>query len=314
MPPSNLRLIFMGTPEFAVPGLKKLIDRREQVLAVVTQPDRPKGRGHRLAPPPVKTLAQEAGIEVLQPARIKTPEFLHQLGGYQPDLILVAAYGRILTPAILALPRLGCLNVHGSLLPKYRGAAPIQTAILRGETETGITIMQMDAGLDTGDMLLSGRVPIGDQDTASSLIPRLAELGGELLLCALDQAAAGRLSPIKQDHALATLSPPLSKEDGRIDWSQRAWAISCQIRALDPWPHAFTSLAGRQLKLFSPVVLDETGPEPPGTVVRAGQEGLVVACGQGRLLTREVQAEGKRRMPVADFLRGYPLPPGVVLG
>lgn len=314
MPPSNLRIVFMGTPEFAVPVLRQLIDHQEQVVAVVTQPDRPKGRGHKLTPPPAKLLAQAAGIPVLQPAKIRTESFLDELRAYRADVFLVAAYGRILTPAILGLPRLGCINVHGSILPKYRGAAPIQTAILRGERQAGVTIMQMDAGLDTGDMLRIGSLDIGDQDTSATLIPRLAELGGRLLLEVLAQAAAGNLTPSKQDDAQATLAPPLRKEDGKIDWQQPARAISCQIRALDPWPNAFTLVNGRQCKLFRPTVLAETSPEPPGTVVRADKNGLVVACGQGLLAIDELQAEGKKRMPVQAFLLGHPLPPGTRLG
>lgn len=287
MTPSQLRIIFMGTPEFAVPSLRALIDYGEKVVAVVTQPDRPKGRGRALAAPPVKVLAQEAGIELLQPTKVRSEEFLDQLRAYRPDLILVAAYGRILTPAVLSLPRLGCINVHGSLLPKYRGAAPIQTAILRGEKEAGVTIMRMDAGLDTGDMLLKGSLAITDQDTAATLIPRLAELGGRLLIEALERLAQGRLPPEKQDDSQATLAPPLTKEEGRIDWADSALAISCRIRALDPWPMAYTTLQGKQLKLFCPTVIAETAAESPGVIVRADRNGVVIACGQGQLLVAD---------------------------
>jgi methionyl-tRNA formyltransferase len=314
MTPSQLRIIFMGTPDFAVPSLRALIEHGEKVVAVVTQPDRPKGRGRALTPPPVKLLAQEAGIDVLQPTKVRTEAFLDQLRAYRPDLILVAAYGRILTPAVLSLPRLGCINVHGSILPKYRGAAPIQTAILRGEHEAGVTIMQMDAGLDTGDMLLVGSLPISDQDTSSTLIPKLAELGGTLLVQALELLAQGRLQPKKQDDSQATLALPLTKEDGRIDWRNSATAISCQIRALDPWPLASTSYEGKQLKPFSPAVIPENSSQPPGSIVRADKNGLVIACGQGQLLIAEIQLEGKKRMPVSAFLLGFPLKTGVVLG
>lgn len=311
---SNLRIIFMGTPDFAVPSLRLLIENNETVVAVVTQPDRPKGRGRKLTSSPVKLLAQQAGIDVLQPTKIKTEAFLDELRNYQPDVILVAAYGRILPPALLTLPRLGCINVHGSILPKYRGAAPIQTAILRGEGEAGVTIMQMDSGLDTGDMLLVGSLPVGDQDTSATLIPRLAELGGVLLLQALGLLAEGRLEPKKQDDSQATLAPPLTKEDGVIRWDSTASAISCQIRALDPWPTAYTWLQGKQIKLFSPTVINENSPGQPGVIVSADKNGLVIACGQNHLLIAEIQADGGKRMPVHAFLLGHPIPTGVVLG
>lgn len=314
MASSNLRIIFMGTPEFAVPSLRLLIENNESVVAVVTQPDRPKGRGRKLSPSPVKVLAQQAGIDVLQPTKVKTAEFLDLLRSYQPDVILVAAYGRILTPEVLSLPRLGCINVHGSILPKYRGAAPIQVAILRGEREAGVTIMQMDSGLDTGDMLLVGSLPISDQDTSASLIPRLAELGGSLLLQALGLLAKGQLKPKKQDDSQATLAPPLTKEDGVIQWQNSAFAISCQIRALDPWPNAYTMLQGKKIKLFCPSVITEANPGQPGVIVSADKKGLVIACGQNQILIAEIQADGGKRMPVHAFLLGHPLPVGLVLG
>jgi len=304
----------MGTPEFAVPALRSLIDSGENVVAVVTQPDRPKGRGRVLTPPPVKVVAQGAGIDVLQPTKIRTENFLDELRAYQTDIILVAAYGRILPPALLALPRLGCINVHGSILPGYRGAAPIQTAILRGEKEAGVTIMQMDAGLDTGDMLLMGALPVGDHDTSATMIPRLAELGAKLLLQVLELVAQGRLEPKKQDDSKASLAPPLTKDDALIHWHNSASAISCQIRALDPWPLAHTSYEGKQLKPFCPVVIHEPCTEPPGTIVRADRNGLVIACGQDLILFTEIQFEGKKRMPVHSFLLGHPIKTGVVLG
>lgn len=311
---SNLRIIFMGTPDFAVPSLRMLIENNETVVAVVTQPDRPKGRGRKVTSSPVKLLAQKSGIEVLQPTKIKTESFLDELRSYQPDVILVAAYGRILPQAVLSLPRLGCINVHGSILPKYRGAAPIQTAILRGEREAGVTIMQMDCGLDTGDMLLVGSLPVNDQDTSASLIPRLAELGGSLLLQVLGLLAAGRLEPQKQDDSQATLAPPLTKEDGIIRWENTASAISCQIRALDPWPTASTWLQGKQIKLFSPTVIAESSPGQPGLIVAADKNGLIIACGQNQIQVAEIQADGGKRMPVHAFLLGHPLSTGLVLG
>ena len=314
MTSSPLRIIFLGTPDFAVPALRALIEHGEKVVAVVTQPDRPKGRGRQLTPPPVKVVAQETGLEVLQPTKIKTKDFLDELGAYRPDVILVAAYGRILPPTLLTLPPLGCLNVHGSLLPKYRGAAPIQTAILRGEKEAGVTIMQMDAGLDTGDMLLMDSLPISDDDTSATMIPKLAELGGRLLLQALELLKQGRLNPQQQDDNKATLAPPLTKEDGLIHWQHNAFAISCQIRALDPWPLAHTSYEGKQLKLFSPLVIHEPCSALPGTIVRADKNGVVVACGQDLLKVRELQLEGKKRLPASAFLLGHPLKTGAILG
>jgi methionyl-tRNA formyltransferase len=314
MPSSNLRIIFMGTPEFAVPTLRSLIAHGANVVAVVTQPDRPKGRGRVLTPPPVKVLAQGAGIDVLQPTKIRTDSFLDELRAYHADIILVAAYGRILPQTILSLPRLGCINVHGSILPKYRGAAPIQTAILRGEKEAGVTIMQMDAGLDTGDMLLLGSLSISDHDTSSTMIPKLAELGAELLIQVLKALALAPLPPQKQDDSQASLAPPLTKDDATINWQHSASAISCQIRALDPWPLAHTAYEGKQLKPFCPIVMHEPCSEAPGTLVRADKNGLVIACGNDLLLITEIQFEGKKRMPVHSFLLGHPLTIGTVLG
>lgn len=304
----------MGTPDFAVPSLRELIENNENIVAVVTQPDRPKGRGRKLTQPPVKLLAEQAGIKVLQPTKIRTESFLDELRRFQPDVILVAAYGRILPPAVLSLPRLGCINVHGSILPKYRGAAPIQTAILRGEREAGVTIMQMDSGLDTGDMLLVGSLPVSDQDTSATLIPRLAELGGSLLHQSLGLLVAGRLEPKKQDDGQATLAPPLTKEDGVIDWKNSAFAISCQIRALDPWPTAYTRIQGKQIKLFMPTVIAEDNPGQPGVIVSADKKGLVIACGKNQIRIAEVQADGGKRMPVHAFLLGHSLLSGVALG
>jgi len=312
----QLRIIFMGTPDFAVPSLQALLDHSYDVRAVVTQPDRPKGRGRKLTPPPVKILAEQAGIPVLQPVKVRTAEFLQELEAYKPDVILVAAYGRILTQAVLDLPPLGCINVHGSLLPKYRGAAPVQWAILNGEKEAGITIMQMDAGLDTGDMLLTGAIPISPDDTTGTLAPKLARLGGELLARTVKHLSEGTLPvPLKQDDSLATLAPLLNKEDGKINWDRPAFMVGCQIRGLDPWPKAATTLDGEKIHLFSPSVINqppETGASP-GTICDAGKHGLVVACQGDQLLVKEIQAAGGKRMPVNSFLQGHPLRKGAVL-
>src|SRR5712692_1578746 len=239
-----LRIVFMGTPEFAVPSLQALLDADPgtvgRVVGVVTQPDRPKGRGQQLAPPPIKVLAQQAGLPILQPVKMKDPDFLDALRGWTPDVIAVTAFGRILPPVVLDLPPLGCVNVHGSLLPKYRGAAPIQWAIINGETETGITTMLMDPGLDTGPMLMRAIIPIHPTDTAGDLAARLAPVGGRLLVETLAGLKNGTLRPTPQDHAKATLAPLLKKDDGMLNWKDAATALSNRIRGLTPWPGAYT--------------------------------------------------------------------------
>ena len=237
-----MRIVFMGTPDFAVPSLEALIKSDDRVIGIVTQPDRPKGRGQQLTPSPVKVIAEHEHLPVLQPTKMKDPAFLAELSAWKPDLIAVAAFGRILPPAILSLPPRGCINVHGSLLPKYRGAGPIQWALINGENETGITTMLMDEGMDTGAMLLQARITIVPDDTAGSLSPRLAELGGRLLVETLAQLKAGTLTPRAQDHRQATLAPLLKKEDGLIDWNLSATALANRIRGLTPWPGAQTFL------------------------------------------------------------------------
>lgn len=304
----------MGTPDFAVPSLKALLDHGENVVAVITQPDRPKGRGRKLTPPPVKELALAADIPVLQPTKIRTDEFLDEIKSYNPDLIIVTAYGRILPGPLLDLPPLGTINVHGSLLPKYRGAAPVQWAVINGETETGITIMQMDEGLDTGDILLPVSLPIEANDTAGTVAIKMAELGGKLLIEALDLLKKDKLPPIKQDDSQATLAPPLSKQEGEIDWSKTASQISCLIRGLDPWPTAYTTINGKWLRLFSPTVISDIVDEEPGTLCRADAEGLLIATGKDYLLVKEVQIEGAKKMAVDAFLRGRPLQKGIKFG
>ena len=311
MATNRYRIIFMGTPDFAVPSLQALLDHGEEVVAVVCQPDRPKGRGRKLSPPPVKELALAAGLPVLQPTKVRTPEFLEELRGFSPDLTVVTAYGRILTGPVLNLPRLGTINVHGSLLPRYRGAAPVQWAVLNGETETGITIMQMDEGLDTGDILLPGRLNIAPDDTAGSLAVKMAELGGRLLIEALERLKSGNLPPQKQDDRLAIPAPPLNKELSAIDWRRPAREISCQIRGLDPWPMAHTTMEGKWLRFFAPQVIPGPVGEAPGTLCRADKNGLVVATGEGYLRLGEVQLEGAKRLHVDAFLRGRPLALGL---
>jgi methionyl-tRNA formyltransferase len=304
------RIIFMGTPQFAVPTLKALLASGEEVVAVVTQPDRPSGRGRKVVAPPVKELALAAGLPVLQPARIRGEDFLARIDEFSPDLLVVTAYGRILPGPLLSLPPLGTINVHASLLPSYRGAAPVQWAIIRGETETGITIMQMDEGLDTGDILLTGSIPIAPEDTAGTLAPKLAELGGRLLVHSLELLHQDRLVRQPQNNSLATLAPPLNKDQGRIDWRQPAAEIANLIRGLDPWPTAYTMLAGKRLRLFAPAVI-EGRPAEPGTLCRADAQGLLIAAGRDYLRVSEVQLEGARRMPVQSFLQGRPLETGL---
>jgi len=308
--PKTYRIIFMGTPDFSVPALQGLIDGPDQVVAVITQPDRPKGRGKKLTPPPVKVLAQSASIPVLQPTKIKTTEFADELRSYNPDLIIVAAYGRILPASILDLPPLGCINIHGSLLPRHRGAAPIQWAILAGDKEAGVTIMQMDVGMDTGAMLLPASVPIENDETAGSLFTKLSELGGTTLLTALNLLRQDKLPPVEQDHNLATKAPPLKKEDGSIDWDKSAWEIHCHIRGMDPWPTAYSFLDGKRFRFFCPELTDRSFDEKPGCVIFADRNGLIIATGDGALLVREIQPEGKKRMSVEAYLCGQSLKNG----
>ncbi len=309
-----LRIIFMGTPDFAAANLQALVDGPDEVVAVVSQPDRAKGRGKKISPTPTKVLAEAVGIPVLQPVKIKTEEYRNGLLSYQPDLIVVAAYGRILPPPLLELAPMGCINVHGSLLPRYRGAAPVQWAIIRGETEVGVTIIQMDQGMDTGDMLLKAKIQAEPEETAGSLMAKLARLGGQTLLKAIKGLKEGSISPVPQDHGQATLAPMLEKDNGLIDWNRDALEISCLIRGLDPWPSAFCFLNSCRLQLFRPEVVYQASTTQPGTVLRVDRQGMFVACGQHVLLIKELQPEGKKRMTVEAFLCGHAIPPGTLLG
>jgi len=302
----------MGTPDFALHTLQGLIDAGCNLVGVYTQPDRPKGRGKQLAAPPVKELALQQGIPVFQPQKLRQPEAVAELEALAPDLIVVVAYGQILPKSVLDIPAQGCINVHASLLPRYRGAAPINKAIIDGETETGITTMYMDIGLDTGDMLVKKTLSIGTEETAGELHDRLAQLGRETMEETLRQLCAGALHREVQDDALSTYAPMMKKQDGRIDWSRSAIDIHNQVRGLDPWPGAYTSLNGETLKLArtSP---DTSGEAPPGTVIAADRDGVRIACGSGSLLIRELQLSGRKRLGAADFLRGYHLEPGMSL-
>jgi len=306
------RLVFMGTPEFACPSLQKLIDRGEEILAAVTQPDRPKGRGQQLAPPPVKSLAEAHGISVMQPAKVRSPEFIELMQGLKPDLIIVVAFGQILPKALLDIPNHGCINVHASLLPRYRGAAPINWCIINGETETGVTTMQMDAGLDTGDMLVKKATPIDPDEDASSLHDRLSIIGADALAETLDLLNAGKLVPEKQADSLTCYAPMLKKNDGLIAWDTSPHAIRNLIRGLTPWPGAFTYLDGSTLKICRATTADGTGS--PGIVLSAGKNGIEVACSGGSIIIQELQLEGRKRLTAPEFLAGCKIAPGLVLG
>ncbi len=304
----------MGTPSFAVPILRAIHKSNHELIGVVTQPDRLKGRGRKLGISPVKELATGFRPIVMQPQTTKDEAFIGEVKRMSPDLIVVAAYGRMLTRDLLDIPPLGCINVHASLLPKYRGAAPIQWAIVKGERKTGITIMKMDEGMDTGDILLAQEVEIGDEDTAQSLHDRLTQVGASLIIKAMDQLDKGTLRPIPQDHSEASYAPPLKKEDALIDWSQDGREIFNRIRGFNPWPGAFTYLKGLRLKVFSGEIINEEVREAPGKVVQSGSEGVKVTTGKGSLLIKEVQLEGRKRMPIHEFLVGNEIPPGTQMG
>lgn len=315
-PAKPLRLVFMGTPEFAVPSLQALLDGQDVVVGVVTQPDQPSGRGMSLHAPPVKKLAEAYRVPVFQPAKLRTPEALEPFRAWQPDLIVVAAYGKMLPNTLLTLPPLGCMNVHASLLPKYRGAAPIQWAIAEGEKETGVTIMRISERMDAGDILLQKATSISADDTGGSLHDKLATLGAEALREALRLLKQGQLFARPQNEAEATYAPIIKKEDGRIDWRLSAITIERRIRAFNPWPSAYTALGGRLLKVFK-AHPEAQPPRPqvtPGTVIEVSPLHLLVATGDGQLSLLEVQLEGKRRMPIEEFLKGHTIRQGARLG
>lgn len=299
---NTLNIAFAGTPLFAVAALDALLSSRHRVVGVLTQPDRPAGRGQQLRASPVKLLAARHGLPVAQPQTLKTPEGREPLRQWNPDLLVVVAYGLILPAAALELPRLGCINIHGSLLPRWRGAAPIQRAILAGDAETGVSIMQLDAGLDTGPVFLERRLPIGLHDTAGDLHDALAGLGAAALLEALDGIAAGSLEAVPQSEQGATYAPKLEKSEARIDWHASATHIDRQVRAFNPWPIAETRFAGEALRVLRASVAEPAGnTAPPGTVLGIADDGLRVACGEGVLAVRELQRAGKRPVAARDF-------------
>ena len=308
------RILFMGTPEFAVQALTGLVKRGYPVIGVVTQPDRPRGRGRATAPSPVKILADDLGLTVFQPDKVRHLSFLETFRDLAPDLVIVAAFGQILPKEIILTPRLGCINIHPSLLPKYRGAAPINWALIRGEEKTGVTIMRMDEGVDSGDILLQEETPIRPEESFGELHDRLAKMGAELLLTALVMLETGPLQPRPQDHRLATPAPRLSREDGLIRWNADVRSIVSLIRGLSPLPCAYTFLDGKKLKVFAAAIEESAVAETPGTVAGETAAGLRIAALNGYVLLKEVQLEGKNRLPIRDFLMGFRIVPGQVLG
>lgn len=320
-----MKIIFMGTPDFAVGTLEALVQAGHEVMLAVTQLDKPQGRKQVLVAPPVKEKALELGIPVFQPKRVREQESLRVLKGYEPELIVVAAFGQILPKELLDLPKYGCINVHASLLPKYRGAAPIQWAILNGDEVTGVTIMRMDVGLDTGDMIAKTEVKISPEDTGGTLFDRLAEAGACLCVETIPSIVDGTAVYTPQDESAATKVGMIKKQDGLIDFSRPAKAIECQVRGLNPWPSAYTSLAGKTLKIWSAGVCEDatvidgdpasgTASVAPGTVVFTKKDCFGIQTGDGILVCKEVQLEGKKRMSAGDFLRGNAIEVGTILG
>lgn len=306
------RIIFMGTPDFACPTLQKLIERGENLVAVVSQPDRPKGRGQRLAPPPVKELAENNGIPVYQPLKVRQPEFVEIIRELKPDVIVVVAFGQILPKALLDIPVHGCINVHASLLPRYRGAAPLNWCIINGEAETGVTTMLMDVGLDTGDMLLVQKTQLDENEDIASLHDRMATMGAELLAETLDRLVIDDLVPHPQNDADSSYASMLKKEDGVINWCSDARTIHNQVRGLAVWPGACTTIDGQTLKIFRTRIGEGSGV--PGTVLQAAKGCFEVACKSGSLFLHELQLAGKKRLDCTSFLAGCPVSVGTLLG
>ena len=307
------KIVFMGTPEFAVPTLTALHKNSQNIALVVTQPDRPKGRGRKIAPTPVKAAAIRLGYDVIQPVSIRTTEFSDRMAQLKPDIVVVVAYGHIIPKNILSLPKLATINVHASLLPKYRGPAPIHWAIINGENKTGITTMLMDEGLDTGDILQSLTVEIGPEDTSGTLYNRLAERGADLLIQTLRSFEDGDIKPVPQDHLQASYAPLLKKNAGRIDWNMPAKDLQAFIRGMTPWPGAFTFHGDKRLKIFKakPVQMDGSGT--PGTVMKGFPDELTVSTGQDALSILEIQGASGKRLLIKDFLRGSDIHPGTML-
>lgn len=298
-----MRLVYMGTPRFSVPPLRALAEAGHELAGVVTRIDKPSGRGRALTAPPAKLAAVEMGLPVFQPRRVREPEFIAVLRELAPEAIVVAAYGQILPEAILTLPKFGCINIHASLLPLYRGAAPINWAIVRGDAETGVTIMQMDAGMDTGKTLLQERIPIAPQDTAGTLAEKLSLLGAKMIVAALPMIAAGSITAVAQDESRAVLAPLLKKEDGLIDWTLPAAEIGNRVRGFSPWPGAYTFLDGKLIKILEAEA--GAGGAEPGSLATETSSTLLVGTGKGLLRVKSLQPEGKKPMTAAEFLRGH---------
>ena len=313
MPAARLRILYLGTPQFAVAALEALIGSRHDVVALVSQPDRPKGRGHHLQPTPTRAAAEAAGVPVLQPAKLKDPELHSRLRALAPDLGVVAAYGRILPDALLAIPRLGMINIHASLLPKYRGAAPVHRAVIAGDAETGVTIMRVVSELDAGPMLMTARRAIGRDETTPVVEASLAHLGADLVLRAVDALAAGPVEEIDQDHAQATHAPKIEKHEGAVRWDQPAERLHNLVRGLQPWPLVSALIDAKRYLIHRTEASDERADGPAGTLL-VRPDGLAAVAGDGRLLRiLEIQPEGKRAMNVRDFLAGHRFPPGARL-
>jgi len=308
-----MRILFMGSPELAIPSFYAAKDTG-RVIGVVTQPPKASGRGRRVKPSPVSREADSAGIRIFTPATLRAPEVETALTDLEPDIVVVVAYGKILPPSILAIPKLGCVNIHASILPELRGAAPIQWAIARGYTETGVTLMQMDEGMDTGPVLLQAKTTIGDQENAGELGTRLGRMGAELLREGLPRLEKGELTAVAQDNELATYAPVLTKADGLVDWSFTALQIANRVRGFSPWPGMHTTRAGSRLIITRARALAQASHAPPGTVVSAKAEGIQVSCGNGTLAITAVKPEGKREMEIREFLAGYNVEVGEVLG
>ncbi len=309
----KIKVIFMGTPDFAVPCLEKLTDMDSvEVIGVVTQPDRPRGRGQKMVPSPVKACAMEKGIEVFQPEKIKTLEFTEKLREMAPDLMVVVAFGQILSQAILDIPKYGCVNVHGSLLPRYRGAAPIHWAIINGETKTGITTMYMDAGLDTGDMLIKAETEIGPDMTTEELHDKLMMDGAKVLEETVLKIADGTIERHKQDDSISNYAPLLKKDTGHIDWSKSAGEIHNLVRGLNSWPGAYAMLQGQKFKIWETKVLDKSSDSAPGTILDGGGKQLFVSTGNGTIEITELQAPSKKKMPAGEYLKGHKLMSGSI--
>lgn len=305
-----MRIIFMGTPDFSVPTLESLVQSRHEVIAVVTQPDKPKGRGGAIQMPPVKETALKYEIPVYQPVRAKDPAFVEEMRALKPDVMVVIAFGQILSRELLDVPKYGCVNIHASLLPAYRGAAPIQWAVINGDRETGITTMMMDVGMDTGDMLEKAVIELDEKETGGSLFDRLSLMSGDLILSTLDKLEIGTVVRTPQDHEKATYVKKIPKTLGDIDWTMDAVSIERLIRGLNPWPSAYTRWNGKMLKIWDAEVLPSDGQVPCGTVVEASGDSLKVQTGDGVLKIISLQLEGKKRMDAAAFLRGYPVVAG----